>query len=120
MFTYHCGNMEDKELHPAEHLVPVEFGFSMSEAEKELKPTPAQRVLTYVTILHYTGEKSYRKKIREELGVGSNASEILAGLEEAGWIKRKYEMVDGVRVKACHPTYRGERILGKCGLPPFD
>jgi DNA-binding MarR family transcriptional regulator len=112
--------MANKKLSfPARHFVAMEFPLSLAQADKELKPTHAQRVLSYLTILHYLGEKSYCKKIREDLDMGSHVSGILGALEEAGWIKRKYEMADGRRVKACYPTSRSERILEKCGSPPY-
>jgi len=103
----------------AELLTKVEFGLSLAEADHVLTPTEVTSVLSYLTQLHYLGEKAYCRRIREDLDMGAFVSTILGRLEKVRWIKGKYEKVDGRRVKVYHPTSRGEDILEKCELPPY-
>jgi DNA-binding MarR family transcriptional regulator len=96
----------------------MEFILSLRGIEPEI--TPSQHVLSYVTVKSYSDEKAYSERIQRDLRMGSRVSKILRTLEEAKWIKRKSEVVDGRRVLACYPTSRGESALERCGLSPYE
>ena len=109
--------MSSEKSSLADHLVGFEFASSLADIPSEITPTDAQTVLSYLTTLHYIGERPTCNKICEYTGLGSAVNAILRRLEKVKWIKGKYGK--GQRFKVYQPTSRGEDILKKCELPPY-